>query len=65
MLADSLRVRALDRALIRLISKPSHTRIIGGALHAGLFSTNCPDTYLCSTLAIRVWYGMPSASARA
>ncbi len=26
----------------------------GWAFHAGFFSTNCPDTYLCSTLAIRV-----------
>lgn len=24
------------------------------AFHAGFFSVNCPDTYLCSTLAISV-----------
>jgi hypothetical protein len=31
----------------------------------GLPSANLPVTYLCRTLAMRVWYGMPSSSALA
>ena len=60
------RVRPIDK------EKPYHfpARRLAGlprreAMGAAMFSRSdsLPVTYLCSTLAMRVWYGMPSCSA--
>ncbi len=45
----------LERGVARLFA----------AAAKGLPSDSLPVTYLCKTLAMRVWYGMPSSSARA